>query len=140
MCISLCCISMGFAPGGFANTRLSGNRAFTKNPFQAENPSILEWTNTTWRRGPYLDSEISGIKYYSWPKSLLPPVGDPRNWSPHRVLGPTEVASFVPDPTELLRTINSSPQSRYPYSHFAGEKKKTKQGSTRLSDAPRSCS
>lgn len=33
---------MGFAPGGFENTRLSGNRAFTKNPFQAENPSILE--------------------------------------------------------------------------------------------------
>ena len=73
-----------------------------------------------------MGSEISGIKYCSWPKSLLPPVGDPRNWSPDRVLGPTEVASFVPDPTELLRTINSSPQSRYPYSHFAGEKKKKK--------------
>lgn len=30
----LCCISMGFAPGGFENTKLSGNLAFTKNPFK----------------------------------------------------------------------------------------------------------
>jgi len=125
MCISLCCISMGFAPGGFANTRLSGNCAFTKNPFQAENPSILERTHTTWRRGPDLGSEISGIKYYSLPKSLLPPLGDPRSWSPHRLLEDRNGSGpfCARNPTELLRTITSSPQSRYPYSHFAGEKK-----------------
>lgn len=113
MCISLCCISMGFAPGGFANTRLSGNCAFTKNPFQAENPSILERTHTTWRRGLDLGSEINGIKYYSLPKSLLPPVGDPRSWSPHRLLEDRNGSgSFCArNPTELLRTITSSPQA-----------------------------
>ena len=32
---------MGFAPGGFANGRLSGGRAVTEDPFQDVGPGVL---------------------------------------------------------------------------------------------------
>ena len=49
-----------------------------KTPFKRRIPA--SWSrNSTWRRGPDLGSEMSSIKYYSLPKSLLPPVGDPRS-------------------------------------------------------------
>lgn len=42
---------MGFAPGGFANTRLSGSRAFAENPFQDRDPGILaQRTHTVFRK------------------------------------------------------------------------------------------